>query len=386
MNTDTVENQIFEMLDRRSTKKYLGFMSTHALQFLILTVSGLLSRKQQHALEYLKEENLILQEKLGGKRTRFTDKERRRLAIKVKSVGRKKLKEITSLVTPDTLLRWHRELVANKYDSSKRSKCRNPGKPRTDYATRDLIIKMATENPGWGYTRIKGALKNLNIIVGRTTIKRILMENGIDPAPIRNKGMSWSTFLKVHWGSISAADFFTVAAITLFGLVRYYVLFVIDLKSRRVEIAGIIQQPYGEWMKQIARNMTDPFDGFLIGTKYLIHDRDPLFTKEFREILKTCGVETVRLPAKSPNLNSYAERFVLSIKTECLNRMIPMGEAHLRCAITEFVDHYHQERNHQGLGNELITHLEPEFDPNGKVKKRERLGGLLNFYYRESAK
>jgi transposase InsO family protein len=359
-------------------------MSTQALQLLILTVSGWLNRKQQHALEYPKEENRILQEKLGGKRIRFTDKERRRLAIKAKSVGRKKLREITSLVTPDTLLRWHRELVANKYDSSKRSKCRNPGKPRTDYATRDLIIKMATENPGWGYTRIKGALKNLNIIVGRTTIKRILMENGIDPAPVRNKGMSWSTFLKVHWGTISAADFFTVEAITLFGLVRYYVLFVIDLKSRRVEIAGIIQQPYGEWTKQIARNMTDPFDGFLKSTKYLIHDRDPLFTKEFREILKTCGVETVRLSAKSPNLNSYAERFVLSIKNECLNRMIPMGEAHLRHAVTEFVDHYHQERNHQGLGNELITPQESEFDPHGKVKTRERLGGLLNFYYREA--
>lgn len=109
----------------------------------------------------------------------------------------------------------------------------------------------------------------------------------------------------------------------MFGVVRYYVLFAIDLKSRRVEIAGIIHQPYGEWMKQIARNMTDPFDGFRIGAKYFIHDRDPLFTKEFWEILKTCGVETVRLTAKSPNLNSYTERFVLSIKSECFNRMNP---------------------------------------------------------------
>ncbi len=359
-------------------------MSTHALQFLILTVSGWLHRKQQHALEFLEEENRILREKLGGKRIRFTDKERRRLAIKAKLVGRKKLREITTLVTPDTLLRWYRELVANKYDSSKKRTSRNPGKPRTKDATRDLIIKIASENSSWGYTRIKGALKNLGIIVGRTTIKRILVENGIDPAPVRNKGMAWSTFLKVHWECISAADFFTVETLSLFGLVRYYVLFVIDLKSRRVEIAGIIHQPHGEWMKQIARNMTDSFDGFLVGKKYLIHDRDPLFSKEFREILKTCGVETVRLPAKSPNLNSYAERFVLSIKSECLNRMIPMGEAHLRHAITEFVDHYHQERNHQGLGNELIVPQLPEIDPNGTVKTRERLGGLLNFYYREA--
>jgi putative transposase len=138
-------------------------------------------------------------------------------------------------------------------------------------------------------------------------------------------------------------------------------------------------------MKRIGRNITDPFGGFLIGTKYLIHDRDSLFTKEFREILKSSGIKTVKLPAKSPNLNSYAERFVLSIKSECLNRMIPLGEAHLRRAITEFVDHYHQERNHQGLDNELTTTQDAEFDPNSKAEICERLGGLLNFYYRDAA-
>ncbi len=188
-----------------------------------------------------------------------------------------------------------------------------------------------------------------------------------------------------YFGAIAATDFFTVEVLTLFGLVRYYVLFVIDLKTRRVEIAGIVHQPYGAWMKQVARNLTDPFDGFLFGAKYLIHDRDPLFTTEFREILKESGVKTVKLPAASPDLNAYAERFVLSIKTECLNRVIPLGEDHLRDLVSEYASHYHLERNHQGLDNELITPLRSKFDPNSKVKCRARLGGLLNYYYRDAA-
>ncbi|MCP4570448.1 MAG: helix-turn-helix domain-containing protein, partial [FCB group bacterium] len=241
-----------------------------ALQFLILTVSGWLNRRQQYAIDYLKEENRVLREKLGPKRIRFTDKERRRLAIKAKVLGRKALGEIACIVTPDTLLRWYRQLVAQKYDGSKR---RGPGRPRVKEVIRDLVIRMALDNPGWGYTRIKGALRNLDYKVGRTTISRILAENGIEPAPIRSKGMPWSTFLKVHFGAIAATDFFTVEVLTLFGLVRYYVLFVIDLDSRRVEIAGIVHQPYGAWMKQIARNLTDPFGGFLSDAKYLIHDR-----------------------------------------------------------------------------------------------------------------
>ena len=171
----------------------------------------------------------------------------------------------------------------------------------------------------------------------------------LEPAPERSTRMPWKTFLAAHWGAIAATDFFTVEVMTLFGLVRYYVLFVIDLKTRRVEIAGIVQQPYGDWMKQIAKNLTDPFDGFLLDTKYLIHDRDPLFTKDFKEILKTSNVKTLKLPENSPDLNSYAERFVLSIRTECLNRIVPLGENHLRQVVREYVVHYHQERTIKAL-------------------------------------
>jgi putative transposase len=250
------------------------------------------------------------------------------------------------------------------------------------------VVRLATENPGWGYTRIRGALRNLGQDVGRTTIKRILFERGLDPAPTRGKRISWRTFLRSHFGVLAAMDFFAVEVLTLAGLVRYFVLFVIDLESRRVEIAGIARQPHGTWMKQVARNLTDGVDGFLKDVRYVIHDRDPLFTDEFRHILRDAGVKTIKLPAQSPDLNAFAERFVLSIKSECLDKLIPLGERHLRMAVTEFVEHYHSERNHQGLGNRLITGAavpETPANANAPIECRARLGGLLNFYYRRTA-
>ena len=263
------------------------------------------------------------------------------------------------------------------------SKSRRLGRPRTPVHIEELTLKMARENPRWGYTRIRGALYNLGHEIGRNTIKRILLENGFDP--VRWKGMSWETFLKAHWGAIAATDFFSVEVITRSGLVRYFVLFVIDLKTHRVEIAGIVPQPDGEWMSQVARNLTDVDDGFLNRARYLIHDRDPLFTRAFRGVLKYSGVRTVKLPPRSPNLNAYAERFVRSIKSECLAQVIPLGERHLRQAVMEYTEHYHLERNHQGLGNELIDDQRRATKMSGDVERRERLGGLLNYYYRRAA-
>ena len=242
---------------------------------------------------------------------------------------------------------------------------------------------MAGDNPRWGCTRIRGALHDLGHEIARSTIKRILLQNGFDP--VRRKGMSWKTFLKAHWGAIAATDFFSVEVITRSGLIRYFVLFVIDLKSRRVNIVGILPRPNGEWMKQIARNLTDCEDGFLNGSCHLIHDRDPLFTRSFRSILKSSGVETVKLPARSPNLNAYAERFVRSIKSECLSQIIPLGEEHLRRAVKQYTEHYHIDRNHQGLDNRLIEQRQGTVDMNALVERRERLDGVLNYCERKAA-
>ena len=156
-------------------------------------------------------------------------------------------------------------------------------------------------------------------------------------------------------------------------------------RTRRIEIAGIVQQPNGEWMKQVARNLTDAYTGFLGQARYFIHDRDPLFTDAFRELLRSGGVDTVKLPARSPDLNAYAERFVRSIKQECLGQIIPLGERHLRRAVTEYTEHYHRERNHPGLENRLIEDTRGDPDGASVVRRRERLGGVLNYYYREAA-
>ncbi len=236
----------------------------------------------------------------------MTDVQRRRLAVRGKAIGRRALAEVASLVTPDTILRWHRHLIAQKWTHKRRS----PGRRRIMQVIEDLTIQMARENARWGYTRIQGALYNVGHRVGRTTIADILKRNGIDPAPERGTRTTWSQFLGSHWEVLAAADFFTVEVWGLRGLVTLFVFFVIELATRRIEIAGITPGPSEAWMMQIGRNLTDPVDGFLADKKLLIIDRDSKYSAAFRTLLAESGVKPVRLPPRSPNLNAHAERFV----------------------------------------------------------------------------
>ena len=353
-----------------------------ALPLLLQLFAGWVSRQQLDVIDCLQEENRVLRQQLGGRRLRLTDAQRRRLAVRGKAIGRKALKDVACIVTPDTIFRWYRRLIARKYDGSKR---RGPGRPRTAKHIAELVVRMANESPTWGYTRIRDALHNLGHETGRNTVKRILSEHGIEPAPERGKRTPWKTLLEAHWDAIAAADFFTVEVLTRGGLVRYSVFFVMELKTRRVHIAGLSCQPCEEWMKQIAKNLTDAVDGFLRDARYIILDRDPLYTVAFRRMLKDSGVNVLRLPARSPNLNAHAERFVSSIKSECLNRLVPLGEKHLRHAVTEFVRHDHEERPHQGLNNSLIDPDETAGRTVGSIVCRERVGGMSRYYYREAA-
>ena len=349
---------------------------------VLIALAGWMNHRQYQVIDYLREENRVLREQLGDRRLRFNDDQRRRLAVKAKALGHRLLEEMTPIVTWETLLTWHRKLIAQKYDGSSR---RSPGRPRTGAEIEALVVRMAGENRDWGYGRIEGALSNLGHKLGRTTIAEILKRHGIEPAPERKRKTTWKEFLAQHWEVLVAADFFTVEVWTRKGLQRFMVLFFIELSTRRVEIAGIASVANGLWMTQMARNVTDPFDGILAGKRYLIHDRDPLYTAEFLTILQGVGVKSVRLPPRSPNLNAHAERFVRSIKESCLDRMILFGETSLKTAIRNFVAHYHSERNHQGLANRIILPETSHLGASGSVQRRQRLGGMLNYYYRTAA-
>src|SRR5216683_2928600 len=324
------------------------------LQMLIAMVAGWVQRHQQQVISYLIEENRVLKAQLGGQRLRLTDTERRRLAARAHPLSRARLKAVATIAMPDTLLRWDKRLIAPQFDGSpQRQPC---GRPRVAEEVEQLVVRMAEENPTWGYRRIQGALANLGHQIDKLTVRNILRRHHMEPAPQRRKGgMGWAQFLTLHWEVLAATDFFTVEVATWHGLVTYYVLVVMELATRRVQVAGITPHPTAAYMQQCARQLTDPLDGFLLGKRYLIHDRDTKFTPAFDGLLKDSGVEPIVLPPRSPNLNAHCERFVRSIKEEALDQMVMLGEQALSYAIHQYLAHYHTERNHQGLDNQLIA-------------------------------
>jgi len=242
---------------------------------------------------------------------------------------------------------------------------------------------MASENSGWGYDRIAGALANLGHEISDQTVGNVLRRHGIAPAPKRSQTTAWKDFIASHMALLAGMDFFTVEVLTWRGLATYYVLFVIQLETRRVTLAGITRHPTGVWMEQMARNLTDAQAGALHGQGYVLHDRDAKFCAGFRSILRDGGVEAMRLPPSSPDLNAFAERWVRSVKQECLSKLILFGEASLRRALNEYLAHFHAERPHQGKGNVLLFPEDTERgSPDDRVECRQRLGGLLRYYAR----
>jgi transposase InsO family protein len=326
-------------------------------------------------IAFLREENRALKAQLGRRRLRLNDDQRRRLAVLGQRLGRGVLRRVATIVTPDTILRWHRELIARKWTYARQ----RPGRPAARAEIRRLVVRMATENPSWGYTRMQGALKNVGHRVARSTIASILKAEGIPPSGERPT--SWRTFLRAHWTALVAADFFTTEVWTARGLVTYYAVFVIELQSRRVHVVGLTRHPDEAFVVQAMRHLTDGVDGGLGPDCVLICDRDRKWSRAVLEFLEREGVRIVRTPFRSPNCNAYAERFVRSIKEECLHRVILLGERHLRRTIGDFVAHYHGERNHQGIGNERIEPL-GRAEAQSPVRRRQRMGGMLNYYYR----
>jgi transposase InsO family protein len=234
---------------------------------------------------------------------------------------------------------------------------------------------MARENRSWGYDRIVGALANLDLTISVQTVGNILKRHGIPPAPERKTTTTWKEFISTHMEMLVATDFFTAEVWTLGGLVTYYVLFFIHLGSRRVHVASVTPHPNEAWMVKVARNVTMEEWGFLSPGQYLIHDRDGKYCPAFQQPIDATGVKRVPLPPRSPNLNAYAERWVRSVKEECLSRLIFFGEASLRHTLTQYVEHFHHERNHQDKGNVLLfPAVSPDTARRGPIQRRERLG------------
>src|SRR4029450_1547765 len=350
---------------------------------LLAYITGSVDQELLLRNEYLVTENYILRNQTDA-RVPLNDGERKVLAEIGKKLGKHALAEVATIVKPDTILAWHRKLVAQKFDGSEQRK--SVGRPRVDKEIEDLVVQMAKENRGWGSDRIAGALAALGYDISDQSVGNILKRRGLPTAPDRKKTTTWKEFIRTHMEVLWATDFFSTEVWTLGGVGTCYVLFFIKLDTRGVHIAGVTAHPNEAWMMQMARNATMEEWGFLEPGQYLIHDRDSKYCDAFKQIIDNAGVKRLPLPPRSPWLNAFAERWVKSVKDEALSRMILFGETSLCHVLDEYVEHYHTERPHQGKDNVIPFPVpRPEGAADGPIECRERLGGFLKYYNRKAA-
>jgi putative transposase len=279
-------------------------------------------------------------------------------------------------VSPQTLLRWHRELVARKWTYRRRS----PGRPPIDPDLRELVLRFGRENPGWGCVRIQGELRKLGIRVGATTIRSILRRFGVGPAP-RRDGPAWGEFLRAQAHGMVACDFFTVETAWLRTL---YVLFFIEHGSRRVHLAGVTANPHGPWMRQQARNLA--IEQRLRRIRFLLHDRDAKFSGPFDELIRSEGVCVLKTPIRAPQANAVAERWVRTVRNECLDHILVFGRRHLERMLRDYVAHFNDQRPHRSLAlMPPAGSTQARGSPYSGVVRRDVLGGLIHEYYAAAA-
>ena len=280
------------------------------------------------------------------------------------------------LVTPDTLLRWHREAAKLKWRRWRNQ--RGPGRPPMSDELVGLIVRLGRENRRWGCVRIQGELRKLGIRVSASSIRRVLHQRGLGPVP-RN-GPTWSDFLRSQAHSVLATDFFTVNTVSLKQL---YVLFVIELSTREVHILGVTEHPTGEFVTQVARNLMGDLADRGRSIKFLIRDRDTKFTTSFDEVFRSEGIRVIRTPVRSPRANAYAERWVRTVRTECLDWLLILGHGHLERVLREYVNHYNQQRPHRGIDlqapvpGDRTAAIHPLLD----IHRQDVLGGLIHEYH-----
>ena len=311
-----------------------------------------------------------------GKRMPLRHRDRVLLAAASGLLGRERWHSFP--VSPQTLLRWHRELVRRKWTYRRR---RRAGRPRIGGETAALILRLAKENPRWGYRRIQGELRKLGVTVSATAIRSLLRRRGFEPAP-RREGPSWREFLACQASGILACDFFTVETIWLRTL---YVLFFIELSTRRVHLAGVSAHPCSSWVTQQARNLCFELDARETPVRFLIRDRDAKFSGPFDEVFRTEGVRVIRTPIRSPKANAFAERFVKTVRRECLDHLLIFGQRHLQWVLREYMRHYNAERPHPGLALQTPEPRAARNRGDGMVVRTDRLGGLIHEYHRSAA-
>ena len=356
---------------------------------VIATVARLLCRELTLQNEYLLLENRTLKEKVP-RRIRFTDEERRSLAEAALAMGRSLMKEVVSIVKPETILAWQRRLEQKKWDYSERRR-RGPGRPRTPVDVEALVCRLARENL-WGYQRLRGELLKLRVILSKGCIADILRRNGLPPAPQR-AGLTWEQFLSRHAEVLLCADLLTKEVWTFAGLRTAYVLFVLHLGTRRIVLAEATFSPNSQWMGQMARNLLMSCEDLEIAPRFVLHDRDKLLIWDFDAVLTGAEVKVVKTPFRAPDANAHAERWVRSVTEECLDHLVLVGLGSLQRALRIYQGFFNGHRPHQGIDNRI-----PERQATGEpdqtcdlperdlaVERKQFLGGLLNSYYHKAA-
>ncbi|HET8893924.1 MAG TPA: integrase core domain-containing protein [Gaiellaceae bacterium] len=334
-------------------------------------------REKEIEILLLRHQLRVLQRQVA--RPQLTQADRALLAAFSRVLSRRVWRR-SAFVTPATLLRWHRELVARRWTYPHR----RPGRPATAAEVRELVVRLARENPGWGYRRIHGELVGLGVKLAASTIWMILKEAGVEPAPKRLE-VSWAEFLRQQAASILECDFLTVD--TLF-LRRFYVLFFIELATRRVRLAGITTKPDGRWVAQQARTLLMQLDDEDVRPQFLVRDRDIKFTREFDEVFRSEGIRVIKAPVRAPKTRAHAERWVGSARRECLDQLLILGRRHLLQALAKYVRHYNEHRPHRALAQRSpLRRLQPIDEPPvpdlidlDRVRRRDILGGLIHEY------
>ncbi|MGY0063328.1 integrase core domain-containing protein [Streptomyces sp. LZ34] len=355
---------------------YLGVTNT----FAMLRLLPMTDRDKDAEILALRHQITVLERQLGKNKIQFTPSDRAFLAALLHRLPRHVLRQLRLLVRPDTVLRWHRTLVARRHAASCRPK--RPGRPPTVRSIRVLVLRLAKENPSWGYRRLHGELLVLGVKVGASTVWEILKEAGIDPAPKRNSS-TWATFLRTQADALLACDF--METVTLSGM-RMYALVVIEHSSRRIRILGATTHPTASWVVQAAKNLVMDLEDLGCRARFMIRDRDGKFPELFDAVLKDAGIEVVLSGIQIPRMNSITERWIQTCRRELLDRTLIWNQRHLLHTLREFEQFYNAHRPHQGIANARPLHpLPPPIDDPDtlahlKIRRHDRLGGILHEY------